>query len=224
MIPSHCKESDPKSPQRSPESQRTPEQCDYGFTRRVLRHLIGDCQYCHLRITSFDQAPESKGFVPGELILIIGCIGADSIDNPQLNDGKTARVTLALIPKVRQIHSWKTLNVIKCPGKMAKCRCCFSNIQRLFSFFFLVNLAIKMTNLAVKAIFVFYRQKEAAGHTKNPPRSGFWTADRQLSTADIGGQFYFQIDGMQMDKLGQMYGWIDKQMRQMDGLIDRLGR
>ena len=56
--------------------------------RAVFRHLIGDCQYCQLRISSFDWPPELKGFVPRELTSMIGCVGAYGIENPHLNDGK----------------------------------------------------------------------------------------------------------------------------------------
>ena len=58
------------------------------LSRDYTRHfpsfrLIGDCQYRHLRISRFDWPLGSKGFVPGKLTLTIGCVGADSIDNPQ---------------------------------------------------------------------------------------------------------------------------------------------
>ena len=57
-------------------------------TQDIFLNLIGNSPFRHLWITSFDWPPESKGIDPGELTPMIGCVGVDSIDIPQLNDGK----------------------------------------------------------------------------------------------------------------------------------------
>ena len=68
-------------------------------------------------MSGFDWLPESKEIVVGELMPMIGCVGVDNSDNPQLNYGNGScnpSLTLIILIARPDMGAKSTVTLLSC--------------------------------------------------------------------------------------------------------------